>query len=98
MTTLANGNLDSSTEAAVPQNSGIDEGAGNAAAESNWDTNVDISASQEWVEVTTRDVAETETGTTATIGATSNTQSWADESAQQESPKAEVSFLASFAK
>ena len=94
LTPLANGHDDSTTVTppAIPQNSGIDEGAANAAAEANWDTNADLSASQEWVDVS-RDTTETETGTTATIAGPSNTQSWADD--RPESPKAEVSPLLS---
>jgi hypothetical protein len=92
LTSLANGHDESTAEppSSIPQNSGIDEGAANAAAESNWDTNADLSTSQEWVDVS-RDAAETETRTSATIAAPSNTQSWADD--RPESPKAEVSPL-----
>lgn len=89
LTSLANGHEEPTAEpSSIPQNSGIDEGAANAAAESNWDTNADLSNSQEWVDVS-RDAAETETGTSATIAPPSNTQSWADD--RPESPKAEVS-------
>lgn len=55
---------------------------GNAAAEASWENgNVDqdLSASQEWVKVTPRDVTETDTGADATITAPAQTQSWADE-------------------
>lgn len=59
LTSLANGHEESTTEppSNIPQNSGIDEGAANAAAESNWDTNADLSTSQEWVDVS-RDAAD----------------------------------------
>lgn len=75
------------TEAGIPQNSGIDEGASNIAAETHWDTtaNNDLSMSQEWVNVNVpRDIAETDTGFTATPAADHNKQSWADE--QPDSP------------
>src|SRR5271156_714183 len=61
-TALANGHDDKAPETAlgVPQNSGIDEGAANAAADSHWDANVDMSASQEWVDVSLmRETSET---------------------------------------
>lgn len=92
LTSLANGHDEVTADppSSIPQNSGIDEGAANAAAESNWDTNADLSTSQEWVDVS-RDATETETGTSATIAAPSNTQSWADD--RPESPKVEVSPL-----
>jgi len=64
----------------VPENAGIDEGAANTAAGTQWDGDNDLSKSQEWVEVP-RDVGETETGLTATPAATANKQSWADEQA-----------------
>lgn len=62
----------------VPQNSTFGTGAANAAAETRWDEANDLSTSQEWVKVQPRDVAETETGTTATPAA-ENKQSWAEE-------------------
>lgn len=61
----------------IPQNSSVGEG-GNAAAETNWDTANDLSASQEWVEIP-RDANETDTGVTATPATPSNVQSWADD-------------------
>lgn len=87
---------------AVPQNSGIDEGAANAAAESHWDANADLSASQEWVDVSLiRESSETDTGLTATLAATSNTQGWAAPSTQswaddqpEEALKTDVSLYA----
>lgn len=79
--------------AGIPQNSGIDEGAANAAAEAHWDQSADLSTSQEWVDVKVpRDIGETDSGYVGTPAAPSNTQSWADE--QPDSPKADVgSFL-----
>jgi hypothetical protein len=81
---MASGETEPTSEEAsgVPANSTFGEGA-NAAAEANWDTNNDLSASQEWVEVP-RDAAETDTGVTATPAANTNTQSWADD--QPEAP------------
>lgn len=76
-------------DAGIPRNSGFGDGAANAAAEANWDTNNDLSTSQEWVEVP-RDSAETDTGVTATPAAPSNVQSWADD--QPESPEVRKSF------
>jgi hypothetical protein len=105
VTPLANGHDNTTAEATsgIPQNSGIDEGAANAAADSHWDTNVDLSASQEWVDVSLmRETSETDTGLTATPAAPSNTQGWAAPNAQswaddqpEESPKTEVSQLTS---
>ena len=63
---------------AIPQNSGIDDGAANAAAEANWDASNDLSASQEWVEVP-RAPLETDTSATTPPATTSNVQSWADD-------------------
>jgi hypothetical protein len=106
VTSLANGHNDKATETTlgVPQNSGIDEGAANAAADSRWDSNADLSASQEWVDVSPmRETSETDTGPTATLGAPSNSQGWAAPNTQswaddqpEESPKPEVSLLTSY--
>ncbi|KAK6824732.1 hypothetical protein PG995_015660 [Apiospora arundinis] len=75
---LANGHNEG-----IPNASVTDEAA-NAAAESQWDTPNDMSASQEdWVTVS-RDPAETETGLTATPAASGPVQSWADD--QPENP------------
>jgi hypothetical protein len=103
VTSLANGHGDATAEPApgIPQNSGIDEGAANAAAGSHWDANADLSASQEWVDVSImRETSETETGLTATLAEQSNTQGWAAPNTQswaddqpEESPKTEVSLL-----
>lgn len=80
---ITNGHTEAD-DAGIPQNSGFGDGAANAAAEANWDTNNDLSTSQEWVEVP-RDAAETDTGVTATPAAPSNVQSWADD--HPESPE-----------
>jgi hypothetical protein len=106
VTSLANGHDDKATDltSGVPQNSGIDEGAANAAADSHWDANADLSASQEWVDVSLmRETSETDAGLTATPGAPSNTQGWAAPNTQswaddqpEESPKTEVSLLRSY--
>lgn len=103
VTSLANGHDAATPEPTpgVPQNSGIDEGAANEAAESHWDSNVDLSASQEWVDVSLmRESSETDTGLTATLAAPSNTQGWAAPNTQswaddqpEETPKTEVSLL-----
>lgn len=67
-------------------------GDGNAVAEASWDNTAnDLSASQEWVNVTPRDATETDTGVTTTVSAPAQNQSWADE--QPDTPPAtEVSF------
>jgi hypothetical protein len=60
-----------------------------------------MSASQEWVDVSlTRETSETDTGLTATLAASSNTQGWAAPNTQswaddqpEETPKTEVSLL-----
>jgi hypothetical protein len=106
---MSNGHGDSNVEAlsSVPQNSGIDEGAANAAAESQWDANADLSVSQEWVDVKLpRDIASADTSATATPAAEADrasqdasaapagppqNKSWADD--QPDSPKADVSSL-----
>jgi hypothetical protein len=80
---LTNGTHKSHEIQGVPQNSGFGDGAANAAAESNWDNSNDLTQSQEWVNVS-RDIAETDTGITATPAAPSNVQSWADD--QPDSP------------
>ncbi|OAQ73257.1 hypothetical protein VFPPC_12965 [Pochonia chlamydosporia 170] len=61
-------------------NANVSDDAANAVAESHWDADAGLSASQEWVDVKIpRDPSETETGLAATPAATVNTQSWADE-------------------
>ena len=78
---LTNGHTEPAPEPAPPANTGVSDGAANAAAESQWDSsnNNDLSASHEdWVKVP-RNPTETETGLTATPAEAGNTQSWADE-------------------
>ncbi|OAA46304.1 hypothetical protein NOR_03057 [Metarhizium rileyi] len=61
-------------------NANVSDDAANAVAESHWDTEAGLSASQEWVDVKIpRDPSETENGLSATPAASANTQSWADE-------------------
>ncbi len=89
---LTNGHTQSAFEnPGHPQNTGFGNGAANAAAEANWDTN-ELSASQEWIEVP-RDATETETGLAATPAAPANVQSWADD--QPDTP-IEVSYSLSY--
>ncbi|KHN99178.1 uncharacterized protein MAM_02876 [Metarhizium album ARSEF 1941] len=58
----------------------ISADSADAVAESHWDTEAGLSASQEWIDVKIpRDPSETDTGLTATPAASANTQSWADE-------------------
>lgn len=79
----------------IPKNSGFGgEGGANAAATQKWDSQNDLSTSQEWVNVSAREVTETDTGITATPAAPSNVQSWADD--QPDSPT-EVSRSFAFA-
>ncbi|KAI2467828.1 hypothetical protein F4781DRAFT_298754 [Annulohypoxylon bovei var. microspora] len=83
---LTNGHTEKPTPGTdLPANIDVADSAANAAAESNWDPNSDLSASvsQDWVKVP-RDPAETDTGLTATPASTGNVQSWADE--QPENP------------
>ncbi|KAF3070715.1 hypothetical protein GL218_00293 [Daldinia childiae] len=85
---LTNGHTESTPTSApgVPENADVGDDAANAAAESQWDANNDLSASisqEEWVKVP-RDPTETETGLTATPASAGNVQSWADE--QPENP------------
>ncbi|KAL1896821.1 hypothetical protein Sste5346_004454 [Sporothrix stenoceras] len=87
---LTNGHSEEADAApAAPANADVGDDAANAVAESQWDTNgnKDLSMSQEWVQVP-RDLAETETGITATTAATGNTQSWADEQPDHPPPAA----------
>jgi hypothetical protein len=61
-------------------NAKVSDDAANAVAESHWDTNTDLTMSQEWVDVKVpRDPSETDTGLQATLAGGSNTQSWADD-------------------
>ncbi|KAI0202572.1 hypothetical protein F4808DRAFT_66696 [Astrocystis sublimbata] len=77
---LTNGHTETNPHTGAPANSGVSDGAANAAAGGDLDTNVN---QEGWVEVP-RDPAETETGLTATPAATHNVQSWADD--QPENP------------
>ncbi|CAK7266440.1 hypothetical protein SEPCBS119000_002030 [Sporothrix epigloea] len=66
-------------------NADVGDEAANAAGEAQWDTangSKDLSTSQEWVQVP-RDPTETENGLNATTSTLGNTQSWADEQAEQ---------------
>ncbi|KAH8175410.1 hypothetical protein LIA77_03828 [Sarocladium implicatum] len=72
-------------------NASISDDAANPVAESNWDLNNNMSASQEWVDVKVpRDPTETEAGLDATPAAATNQQSWADDHPEptQEAPSA----------
>lgn len=61
-------------------NASVSDDAANAVAESHWDLNNGMSASQEWVDVKVpRDPTETDAGLAATPAATTNNQSWADD-------------------
>ncbi|KAK2598103.1 hypothetical protein QQS21_005734 [Conoideocrella luteorostrata] len=74
-----------------PANTDVADNATNTVAESQWDTDNNLSASQEWVDVKVpRDSLETETGLNATPAAATNTQSWADE--QPEPVKQEINL------
>ncbi|KAI0385502.1 hypothetical protein F5Y04DRAFT_186887 [Hypomontagnella monticulosa] len=83
---FTNGHTESTPVSGIPENADVSDNAANAAAESQWDTGNDLSASisqEEWVKVP-RDPTETETGLAATPASTGNVQSWADE--QPENP------------
>ncbi|KAI1106357.1 hypothetical protein F4804DRAFT_301031 [Jackrogersella minutella] len=83
---LTNGHTESTPTSGIPENADVADGAANAAAESQWDPNNDLSASvsqEDWVKVP-RDPTETDTGLTATPASAGNVQSWADE--QPENP------------
>ncbi|KAI1139929.1 hypothetical protein F5Y05DRAFT_336339 [Hypoxylon sp. FL0543] len=77
---LTNGHTESTPVSGVPENADVGDNAANAAAESQWDANNNLSASgsQEWVQVP-RDPTETENGLAATPAATGNVQSWAED-------------------
>ena len=65
----------------VPNSANIDAGAANAAAETSWEPKLSASAEggpEGWVEVP-RDLAETDTGNTATPAGMTGTQSWAED-------------------
>lgn len=71
-------------------NANVSDDAANAVAESHWDTETGLSASQEWVDVKLpRDPSETETGLNATPAASANKQSWADEQPEPAKPVSE---------
>ncbi|KAI5927855.1 hypothetical protein F4810DRAFT_719610 [Camillea tinctor] len=76
---LTNGHVEPTPVSGIP-NADVSDSAANAAAESQWDTGNDLSASvnEDWVEVP-RNPTETETGLTATPAAPANVQSWADD-------------------
>lgn len=106
---MSNGHGESGADVlpGISKNAGIDEDAANTAAEPRLDTNADLSASQEWVDVKMpRDVATVdpsvadttpvETSLVAAAGDTTpagplQTKSWADD--QPDSPNADVSVL-----
>jgi hypothetical protein len=81
---LTNGHAEeAAVNGTLPVNVEVADDAANAAAESSWDPSQtspanDMTESAEWVKLP-RDPSETETGLTATIGNTANTQSWADD-------------------
>ncbi|KAI1412281.1 hypothetical protein F5Y13DRAFT_45608 [Hypoxylon sp. FL1857] len=77
---LTNGHTESTPVSGVPENADVGDNAANAAAESQWDANNDLSASgsQDWVQVP-RDPTETENGLSATPATTGNVQSWAED-------------------
>ncbi|KAI1489574.1 hypothetical protein F5X96DRAFT_640317 [Biscogniauxia mediterranea] len=77
---LTNGHTESTPVSGIP-NADVSDNAANAAAESQWDTGNDLSASvnqEDWVEVP-RNPTETDTGLAATPAAPANVQSWADD-------------------
>lgn len=80
METQANAVQEVNEAPSVPQQSTIDAGAANEAAETHWDGKLSASAetTEEWVQVP-RDPAETDTGVAATPAAATGTQSWADD-------------------
>ncbi|KAI1506147.1 hypothetical protein F5X99DRAFT_125668 [Biscogniauxia marginata] len=79
---LTNGHTEPEpTSVAGIPNADVSDNAANAAGESQWDTNNDLSASvnhEDWVEVP-RNPTETDTGLTATPETPVNVQSWADD-------------------
>jgi hypothetical protein len=90
---LTNGHADGpAASGSLPVNAEVADDAANAAAENNWDPaqtspDNDLAGSAEWVKLP-RDLSETETGLTASVGNTANTQSWADDT--PEPPSQEV--------
>ena len=80
-TALTNGAQEASSSSVAPSNADVTDNAANAAGESQWDTNNDMTASQEWVDVKIpREPSETETGVSATPAAPAapaHPESWA---------------------
>lgn len=86
----ANGHDAVPSPLSTPQNSGLGDGAANAVGESQWEAGNDMTASQEWVEVS-RDGTDPDSGLSAAPAPagksqdwTPATQSWADD--QPETP------------
>ena len=78
ITNGVSGHVETSTN---PDGDGLDVGAVNAAAETNWEATLSASAGsgpEGWVDVP-RDPTETDTGTGATPAAVTTTQSWAED-------------------
>ncbi|KAI0843587.1 hypothetical protein F5Y06DRAFT_255317 [Hypoxylon sp. FL0890] len=95
---LTNGHTEPTPVSGVPENADVGDSAANAAAESQWDANNDVSASgsQEWVQVP-RDPTETENGLAATPATTGNVQSWAEDAqnhAENHQPEVRASTAA----
>lgn len=87
---FTNGHAEPASDSATPANADVGDSAANAAAETQWDANNELSPSQEdWVKVP-RNPTETDTGLTATPAEAANVQSWADD--QPEHP-AQVSIF-----
>jgi uncharacterized coiled-coil protein SlyX len=96
-TALTNGHVQEPSSSSAGQsglsNADVDDSAANAAGESQWDTGNDAPLSQEWVDVKVpREPSETETGIDATPAAPANTQSWADDHPETETPAADDGF------
>ncbi|KAI9831228.1 MAG: hypothetical protein M1819_005156 [Sarea resinae] len=80
----------------APEQSGIDSGAANAAAENQWDAKMSASVEsgpEGWIEVP-RDLAETETGLAGIPANNTSTQSWADDHPTESVPVAPESAAA----
>ncbi|OTA53293.1 hypothetical protein K449DRAFT_220592 [Hypoxylon sp. EC38] len=91
---LTNGHSESTPVSGLPENAAVGDNAANAAAESQWDANNDLSASgsQDWVQVA-RDPTETENGLAATPASPGNVQSWAEDAQNHaENHQTEVSY------
>ncbi|KAI1809866.1 hypothetical protein GGS20DRAFT_570037 [Poronia punctata] len=90
---MTNGHDEITPQSTFPTNAGVADSAANAAAESEWDTNNNLSNSvtqEDWVEVP-RNPTETETGLSATPAAANNVQSWADEQPETQPEQAPAS-------